>query len=62
MLASAPHRAQAEILEATDGRGADVVIECRGQASVWEQAIHYAGRGGTVVLFGGCPSGTRVSP
>jgi L-iditol 2-dehydrogenase len=28
---------------------------------VWEQAIHYARRGGTVVLFGGCPSGTRVS-
>jgi L-iditol 2-dehydrogenase len=61
ILASGPDQAQAEILEATNGRGADVVIECTGQPSVWEQAIHYARRGGTVVLFGGCPSGTRVS-
>ena len=60
ILASEPDQAQAEILDATNGRGADVVIECTGQPSVWEQAIHYARRGGTVVLFGGCPSGTRV--
>jgi L-iditol 2-dehydrogenase len=61
ILAPEPDQAQAEILAATHGRGADVVIECTGQPSVWEQAIHYARRGGTVVLFGGCPSGTRVS-
>jgi L-iditol 2-dehydrogenase len=61
ILASEPHQALAEILETTNGRGADVVIECTGQPTVWEQAIHYARRGGTVVLFGGCPSGTRVS-
>ena len=61
ILACEPENAAAQILEATAGVGADVVIECTGQPTVWEQAIHYARRGGTVVLFGGCPSGTRVS-
>jgi L-iditol 2-dehydrogenase len=61
ILAPDPADARTQILEATDGRGADVVIECTGQPQVWEQAIHYTRRGGTVVLFGGCPSGTRVS-
>jgi L-iditol 2-dehydrogenase len=60
LLAPDAAAAQAQILEATDGLGADVVIECTGQPQVWEQAVHYV-RGGTVVLFGGCPSGTRVS-
>lgn len=53
--------AYAQVLEGTGGRGADVVIECTGQPAVWEQAIQYVRRGGTLVLFGGCPSGTRVS-
>lgn len=54
-------RARGQVLAVTEGRGADVVIECTGQPQVWEQAIHYARRGGTVVLFGGCPTGSRVS-
>jgi len=37
------------------------VIECTGHPQVWEQAVHYVRRGGTVVLFGGCPSGTSVT-
>lgn len=61
LLAPDASVAAAQVLEATDGRGADVVIECTGQPQVWEQAVHYVRRGGTVVLFGGCPSGTRVS-
>jgi L-iditol 2-dehydrogenase len=61
LLAPDAASARAQVLEATDGLGADIVIECTGQLSVWEQAIHYVRRGGTVVLFGGCPSGTRVS-
>lgn len=61
ILAHDSESAHAQILDVTDGRGADVVIECTGQPPVWEQAIHYARRGGTVVLFGGCPTGTRVS-
>lgn len=45
----------------TGGRGADVVIECTGQVEVWEAAPGFARRGGTVVLFGGCPPGSHVS-
>jgi L-iditol 2-dehydrogenase len=49
-----------EIGAATRGRGADVVIECTGQVEVWEWAPSLARRGGQVVLFGGCPSGTAA--
>jgi L-iditol 2-dehydrogenase len=49
------------VLEATGGRGADVVVECTGLPEVWEQAPTYARRGGSVVLFGGCPGTTRAS-
>jgi L-iditol 2-dehydrogenase len=48
------------VREYTAGRGADVVIECTGQVAVWESAPSFARRGGTVVLFGGCPPGTQV--
>lgn len=43
-----------------DGRGFDLVIECSGSVEIWEQSLNYARRGGTVMLFGGCPSGTTV--
>lgn len=49
-----------EVLAYTQGRGADVVIECTGQVEVWEAAPALARRGGYVVLFGGCPPGTQV--
>lgn len=52
--------AREPIVEMTEGRGADVVIECTGQAAVWELAPSLARRGGQVVLFGGCASGTQV--
>jgi len=39
----------------------DVVIECTGQFEVWEKSVDYSRRGGTVMLFGGCASGTRAS-
>jgi L-iditol 2-dehydrogenase len=61
LLAADAASARAQVLEATGGLGADVVIECTGQPAVWEQAVHYVRRGGTVVLFGGCPTGTRVT-
>jgi len=48
-----------QVLAYTGGRGADMVIECTGQVPVWEAAPGLARRGGQVVLFGGCPSGTR---
>lgn len=44
----------------TEGRGADVVIETAGVPEVWEMALAIARKGGTVVMFGGCPAGTRI--
>lgn len=49
------------VLELTGGHGADVVIECTGQVEVWTHAPTLARRGGWVVLFGGCPAGSRVT-
>lgn len=43
------------------GRRADLVIECTGRPEVWEAAPKLARRGGEVILFGGCPAGTRVA-
>ena len=45
----------------TDGRGADAVIESTGALEIWEAAPTYVRRGGTVVLFGGLPGGSRVA-
>ncbi len=45
----------------TDGIGADCVCECTGQPSVWEESVHYVRKGGTVILFGGCKTGTTVT-
>jgi L-iditol 2-dehydrogenase len=43
------------------GPGCDAVFECTGQPDVWQNAVHYVRRGGTVVLFGGCREGTSVT-
>ncbi len=45
----------------THGLGADIVIECTGQLAVWEETPDLVRPGGTVILFGGLPSGTRAS-
>jgi 2-desacetyl-2-hydroxyethyl bacteriochlorophyllide A dehydrogenase len=44
--------AVAQVLEATEGRGADVVIECTGVMSSMADAIRMARFGGRIVLFG----------
>jgi len=44
--------------DVTPGRGFDYVIECTGNVEVWERSVDFSRRGGTVMLFGGCPSGT----
>lgn len=49
------------VMELTDGIGADLVIECTGQLAVWESTPDLVRKGGTVVLFGGLPKGTRAS-
>lgn len=51
----------AAIRARTDGHGADAVIESTGARDVWETAPALVRRGGTVVLFGGLPTGTRVA-
>jgi L-iditol 2-dehydrogenase len=56
-------RAQAEALgaRAAPGLGShDLVFEAVGRVEAWEQAVGATRPGGTVVLVGGCPSGTTV--
>ncbi len=45
-----------------EAAGGDVrcAIEATGRPDAWEQAIALAGKGGTVILFGGCAPGVRV--
>lgn len=51
----------AEVRAMTGARGAEVAIDATGRPEVWEQAMAAVGRGGTVVFFGGCAPGTRVT-
>ncbi|MCE5312188.1 MAG: alcohol dehydrogenase catalytic domain-containing protein [Nitrospiraceae bacterium] len=56
-----PDRLHEAVNSLTNKIGVDFVIECTGQAEVWERSVDYARRGGTIMLFGGCKTGTRVS-
>jgi L-iditol 2-dehydrogenase len=49
------------VKELTDGIGADLVVECTGQLAVWEDTPDLVRKGGTIVLFGGLPPGTRAT-
>ncbi len=49
------------ILERTDGRGADAVIECTGTVEMWESAPSLVRRGGRVSFFAGLPGDARVN-
>jgi L-iditol 2-dehydrogenase len=49
-----------ELRARAGGDGIHVAVDAAGQPEVWELAIDAVGRGGTVVLFGGCAPGTRV--
>lgn len=51
--------AAAAILEATDGRGVDVVYECAGEAETLEQAARIAAPGGRISVIG-IPSTARL--
>ncbi len=44
----------------TEGRGADVVIECAGVKASWLVALDIARQGGRVEWFGGLPGGSQV--
>jgi L-iditol 2-dehydrogenase len=50
-----------QVRKITSGmRGADIVIEAVGSKETWQQAMGMVRRGGTINLFGGCPSGTHI--
>jgi len=53
--------AEDAIAALNDGHGPDLVIECTGQLSGWQDAFARVRRGGRVVFFGGCPAGTALS-
>lgn len=61
-LTVAAHGAAAveTVKEVTEGRGADVVIEATGRPESWTRAFEMVRNGGTVVFFGGCPTGTVI--
>ena len=50
----------AHLRDLIGGRGPEVTVDATGRPKVWEQAIDGVGRGGTVILFGGCAPGTSV--
>ena len=56
-----PSRTAESVSSITGGMGVDYVFECTGQPQVWETAVDYVRRGGTVVLFGGCRKGEQVT-
>lgn len=56
-----PEHLPQSLKEATDSMGVDIAIDCTGQLKVWETAVQFVRRGGTVLLFGGCPAGSRVT-
>lgn len=54
--------AERAVLEATSGRGADVVIECTGKLPAVASAITMARRGGQLLLFGIITGGEGALP
>jgi L-iditol 2-dehydrogenase len=59
LIASNDPASQVKML--TENRGADVTIEAVGKPETWELAVRATRKGGTTVLFGGCPSGSTAS-
>lgn len=49
-----------EVLAETGSRGADLVIESTGRPDVWESTLSMVRKGGNILLFGGCPDGSRA--
>jgi len=50
-----------EIRKLSENRGADVTIEAVGKPETWELAVRATRKGGTTVLFGGCPAGSTAA-
>lgn len=43
------------------GRGVDISIDCTGLPQVWEMNVDMVRKGGTVMEFGGCKGGSKVT-
>lgn len=56
-----PDKLANTITKFTAGLGVDYVFECTGRPEVWQSSVNYVRRGGTIILFGGCKSGTTVT-
>lgn len=56
-----PDKLMESIFDKTSGMGVDLVVECTGQVETWEETVDFARRGGIVILFGGCQTGTTAS-
>ena len=61
-LALAPEAAQERILELTDGRGADRVLQCAGSTRAAELALAVAAMNATIVIEGGGGETIALSP
>jgi L-iditol 2-dehydrogenase len=59
--AGEPGEVRAAVARETGGLGPDVVIECAATPQAWELAVRLVRRGGRVLWFGGCASGTTVT-
>jgi len=59
LITSSDSAGQVKML--TENRGADVTIEAVGKPETWELAVRATRKGGTAVLFGGCPAGSTAS-
>lgn len=52
---------RAQIMQATDGRGADVIVECSGAQGAVEEGVQLVRRGGKYLLIGvGAPEKARI--
>jgi L-iditol 2-dehydrogenase len=49
------------VLNATNNEGADIVFVDVGVVEVLEQALDVLKKGGTYILFAGCPEGTKIT-
>jgi L-iditol 2-dehydrogenase len=56
-----PDKMHSKMENSTKRIGYDFVFECTGMPEVWAASVNYVRRGGTVLLFGGCKSGTTVT-
>jgi L-iditol 2-dehydrogenase len=48
------------VINLTEGRGSDIVIEAVGRPQTWQWAVDMVRPGGVVNFFGGCATGTKV--